>query len=82
MNEILHIEIIALFVNTPSTTAIRKINSDNSLAWMTAVTFQPMYKTLSIDSTEQNIYFAQYSNPILVVQLLSTTGAIVSSRTQ
>ena len=78
----MYIEIIALFVNPSSTTAIRKINSDDSLAWMAAVTFQPMYKTLSIDSTEQNIYFAQYNNPILVVQLLSTTGAIVSARTQ
>ena len=60
--------------------AIRKTNSDGSLAWMSAVSFQPILKSLSVDTLEQNVYVAGYANPLDVVRFGAGAGSIVDAQ--
>ena len=65
------------------TSVVRKENSDGTQAWMTAVLFKPTEKGFSIDTLEQNVYFASLSTPSLnVVRLLASDGSIVSTQVQ
>ena len=70
------------FITTPNGWAIRKVNQDGSLAWMAALSFSPIIKSLTVDSSEQYVYVASYTNPIDVIKLDSSTGSIVDQRRQ
>ena len=39
-----------------SKTAIRNIYANGTLNWMTGLTGAPLYKSLSVDAAEQNVY--------------------------
>ena len=47
--------------------------------WMTGLPFEPMYKSISIDKTEQYLYIANNINPIVVAKLEASTGNIVTA---
>ena len=68
----------------PSNTAIRKMNSDDTLAWMTWISSsQPILKSLAIDPQEQNIYYAfSVISKTTVVRLETNTGGFVDSYEQ
>ena len=59
-------------------TAIRKVNSDDSIAWMTSLNSHPTQPNLSIDLSESNVYLVVYSSFLQVVQLKSTDGSVES----
>ena len=62
---------------------IRKINQDGSLAWMTALPFDPIVKALSVDDSEQYVYLAgSMTNIINVARLIASNGSIESAQTQ
>ena len=66
---------------SPSTNwAIRKVNQDESLAWMAAISLNPIEKSLTVDILEQYVYVASYTSQLDVVRLLSTTGAIIDAQ--
>ena len=44
------------FISPQDKTVVRKENSDETLAWMTAVSFEPIHSSLSVDSLEQKVY--------------------------
>ena len=69
-------------INAPINWAIRKINPDGSLAWMTALSFQPIMKSLSVDALEQHVYAAGFTIPLDVVRLGAGTGSIVDAQRQ
>ena len=60
--------------------AIMKINSDESLAWMTVVSFSPIQKSLTIDINEQYIYLGSFTSPLDVTQFSAITGTIVGTQ--
>ena len=60
--------------------ALRKINPDNSLAWVTSISFDPLMKSLTIDSTEKHVYFGSLTNPLDVCRLSTDTGIVVDSQ--
>ena len=63
--------------------AIRKVNTDGSLAWMAAIIpFDSLYKSLTIDASEKYVYAAYYSSILDVVRFNSSTGAIVDAQHQ
>lgn len=65
------------------TSVVRKENPDGTQAWMTAVLFKPIEKSLSVDALEQNVYFASLATPsVSIVKLLTTDGSIVSTQVQ
>ena len=65
------------------TSVIRKVYQNGTQAWMTAVLFKPIEKSLSVDALEQNVYFASLATPsVNVVRLLATDGSIVSTQVQ
>ena len=66
---------------TQSTT-IRRIKTDDTLVWMMTVSLNPNIKSLAVDSSEQNVYFSSWSNPINVVRLQANDGSFVSAQTQ
>ena len=65
----------------PVNWAIRKTNSDGSLAWMAALSFEPIKKSLFVDTLEQYVYVASWNNPLEVVRLGAGTGTIVDAQT-
>ena len=66
----------------PNNTAIRRMNEDDSLVWMTVISLDPSVKGLSIDPSEQNVYIASSSNPVNVARLQASNGSINSGQTQ
>ena len=65
------------------TSVVRKEYQNGTQAWMTAVLFKPIEKSLSVDALEQNVYFASLTTPsVNVVRLLATDGSIVSTQVQ
>ena len=71
-----------LLVYTPYNWAIRKTNPDGSLAWVAALSLDPIIKSLSIDTLEQYVYVGSRTNPLDVVRLGAGTGAIVDAQRQ
>ena len=66
--------------STPNTAVIRKIKSDDSVSWMTAVSFTPISQGLSVDATETNVYIASNANPLNVWRLLASSGSVVDAQ--
>ena len=60
---------------------VRKINSDGSLAWIAALSFQQIIKSLSVDTLEQYVYVASRTSSLDVVRLGAGTGSIVDAQT-
>ena len=59
---------------------IRKLNSDGTLAWIAALSFNPIMKILSVDTLEQHVYVASRTSTLDVVRLGAGTGAIVDAQ--
>lgn len=68
----------SLEINSPKGTVIRRVNADGTQNWLVSFAFESIIKSLSIDSTEQNVYFWSRTNPIVVLRLSASNGAIVS----
>ena len=68
-------------VATPNNAAVRKINSDETMAWMSALLFQPIIKSLSLDGNEQNAYIGSMTNNLNVWRLATSNGAIIDAQT-
>ena len=68
--------------NSPNTWVIRKINPDESDAWMAAFYLQPVKKGFAVDLNEQYVYVADTGNPMNVVRLTASTGAVVDEQHQ
>ena len=47
---------------------------------MAGVSFLPTLKSLTLDNSEQYVYFGSNSNPLDVVRLSATTGSIVDAQ--
>ena len=59
---------------------VRKIFSDNTLAWMTnSYPLESNIKSITFDLAEKYIYFATWTSPSDVVRLLTSTGAFDSA---
>ena len=69
-------------ISTPINQAIRKTNPDGSLAWIAALSLNPIVKSFSVDTLEQHVYVASYNNPLDVVRLGAGAGSIVDAQTQ
>ena len=69
------------YISTPNRWVIRKVKPDGSLAWMAALLFNPLIKSLSVDALEQYVYAARFSSPLDVVRFGADTGAIVDAQT-
>ena len=61
-------------------TAIRKISQDGSLAWMAVLSFNPITKSLAVDTSELYIYVSSATNPLIVARLGASTGSIVDAQ--
>ena len=70
----------SLFITVPSQSAIRKLNSDNTLSWMASISFFPIKRGLAVDPKEQYVWLASYTNPLDVARMLASTGAIVDAQ--
>ena len=59
---------------------VRRIDSSGSQIWMKAIRLTPDMRSLAVDSTEQNIYFCENSNPLKVIILSASDGSINSRK--
>ena len=65
----------------PSISAIiRKVDATGSQSWLVSSLFHPIQKSLSVDATEQNVYLASQSYPLVVLKLLASNASIVSQQ--
>ena len=67
-------------IYNPNNWAIRKVKPDGSPAWMAALSFWPILKSLSVDTLEQHVYVASWTNPLDVVRFGAGTGSIVDAQ--
>ena len=73
---------LLFLLSTPIQSTIRRIKTDDTLVWMVTVSLDPNIKSLAVDSSEQNVYFSSWSNPINVVRLQAKDGSFVSAQAQ
>ena len=73
---------LLFWLSTPIQSTIRRIKTDDTLVWMMTVSLNPNIKSLAVDSSEQNVYFSSWSNPINVVKLQAKDGLFVSAQAQ
>ena len=52
------------------------------MAWMTAISFGLIQKSLAVDLNEQYVYVGNNANPLDVIRLTSSAGTIVDSQRQ
>ena len=72
-----------LFVASSTETALVKIHSNNTQAWSERINLKTAIKSLTVDTTENNIYFIKYQeNPMIVIRLNAITGTLVSAQSQ
>ena len=60
---------------------IRKIYSNDTVAWMSGILLWPFMKSLAVDKNENHVYVASNDNPINVWRLLGSNGAISDAQT-
>ena len=56
------------------------MSKDDTLQWMAAVSFWPILKSLSVDSNEKHVYFANYTTPLNVWRLDASTGSLMDAQ--
>ena len=61
-------------------TVICRISPDGSLVWMTAIQFQPNLRSLSIDASEQTVYFAKLGGNLTVIRIRASDGTILGEQ--
>ena len=76
-NKYLHQYILSVY-SSPIRAAVRKVDASGSQTWIASFVFWPIEKSLSVDAAEQSVYLASYTNPMVVVELLTSDGSIVS----
>ena len=67
-------------VSSPYNTAIVKINSDNTKAWVSTFNFYINPRRFEVDSAEQFIYFGKSGSPPAVLKLQTSDGALVDAQ--
>ena len=71
--------IIFKYLISSSQTAIRKTDVNGTLIWMAGLTGYPLYKSLSVDVSEQSVYLWRAISPIETIRLDAPTGSIISA---
>ena len=71
--------IFKYFITSSSQTAIRKTDENGTLIWMTGLSGNPLYKSLSVDATEQSVYLWMTGNPLKTIRLDAPTGSTIST---
>ena len=64
---------------TDRTALMRKDHTDNQI-WMAAFIVKSLSKSLAVDQSEQNVYFAVYSSPAEVIRVSASSGAYVDGQ--
>ena len=64
------------YIDGRDKTAVRRVNEDDSIVWMTAIDGFPCYKSLVVDSSEQYLYFASYSYNYFI-SMYASTGQVI-----
>ena len=59
---------------------MRKINPNGTLAWIAAVSFNAIMKSLIVDKNEKYLYFASFGGYPDVWRLSASTGAILDAQ--
>ena len=67
-------------------TAVRRVNEDDSIVWMTAIDVNPIRKSLVVDSSEQYLYFAIEYNYLIsmyanyLISMYASTGQVIDAK--
>ena len=59
---------------------LSKINVDGTKAWIASFPFNPIMKSLSIDSSEQYLYLGSFTSSLVVLRLSTANGSIASQQ--
>ena len=58
-------------------TAVRRVNEDDSIVWITAIDGYLNEKSLEVDSSEQYLYFAIGNNVYCIISMYASTGQVI-----
>ena len=67
------------YITSSDQMVVRRVLSDFSNSWIASFLNSPLPKSLKVDSSETNIYVAAKTNPIDILKLDATTGAIITT---
>ena len=67
-----------LGLSFPYRNVLMKFNLSGTKLWLNSFEIYPSRNSLSIDTKEQSVYLASKNNPVIVLRLDSSNGAIVS----
>ena len=65
------------YYNDGDKTAVRRVNEDDSVAWISAMVWEPIIKSLVVDSSEQYLYFAIEYNLFCIISMYASTGRVI-----
>ena len=67
-----------IYLDTLNSAIIRKVDVTGSQSWMVSFSFSfhPIQKSLSVDATEQSVYLASQTNPLVVFKLASNASIV------
>ena len=61
-----------------SNTGVIKVDQSGSMIWIASFPFDPIIKSLSVDTTEEYVYFAGWVNQLSVLRLSTQNGGIIN----
>lgn len=65
-----------IYISTPIRAVIRKTDASFVQSWIVSFSFSPISKSLSVDSSEQNVFVASQTTPIVVFRISASTKAV------
>ena len=65
-----------MYVSTSDNAVVRKTDTSGVQSWIASFAFLPIAKSLAIDSTEQNVFIASKTTPMIVLRISASTGAV------
>ena len=57
------------------------MDSSGTSVWLASIALYPSVKSLSVDASEQNVYFSGFVNPLVVLILSAGDGSIKNQHT-
>ena len=66
------------YYNSSGKTAVRRVNEDDSIVWITSMDGSPEMKSLVVDSSEHYLYFTNTYD--YIISMYVSTGQVIDAK--
>ena len=72
------------YLSSAAATAFVKLNSDGTKAWSKSASFRTFIRSLTVDNTENSVYFIKNSGNIILIvgRLKASDGTLIDAQSQ